>query len=501
MLKASFKINSDNRIGKIDPRMWGSLTEQLGRGVYTGIYQPDHPLADENGFRKDVVSAIKKLNVPLIRYPGGNFVSGYNWEDGIGPKEERPVKLDLAWKSIETNQFGLHEFMKWCQTIGAQADMAINLGTRGIDSARNLVEYCNFPKGTYLSDLRIKNGQTEPFNIKLWSLGNEMDGEWQIGHKTVTEYGRLAHETAKAMKIVDPTIELIACGSSLHTMDTFGVWEETILDHIYDDVDYLSLHQYYDNDDHDIKKFLSSSVDLDSLINDVIAICDAVKARKHQNKTMYLAMDEWNVWYHSKKADDKQKPWQIAPPLLEDHYNFADALVVGSLAMVLMNHADRVKIGCLAQLVNVIAPIMTNISGTPTIWLQSIFYPFLQISNYGQGETLRVQSHSESYSLENRVVPYVESSAAYNSAKNEIVLFIENKADKEVEISYEIDDFPAINIIEATQFCGYDLEQTNENQLMRIEELKQVNLDSNRVVGKLEAYSWNMIRLSVKDKG
>ena len=497
MVKASFKINSDNIIGKIDPRMWGSLTEQLGRCVYNGIYQPDHPLANKDGFRTDVIEAIKKLKVPLIRYPGGNFVSGYNWEDGIGPKDTRPVRLDLAWKSIETNQFGLHEFLNWCKCIGAEADMAINLGTRGIDAARNLIEYCNFPGGTYWSDLRIKNGQKEPFNVKLWSLGNEMDGDWQIGHKNAHEYGRLAHETAKAMKIVDPSIELIACGSSLHSIDTFGSWEETILDNVYEDVDYLSLHQYYDDNDHDIKKFLSSSVDLDSFISEVVSICDAVKARKRVDKTMYLAMDEWNVWYHSKENDDKQKPWQVAPHLLEDHYTFADALVVGSLALTLLKHADRIKIGCLAQLVNVIAPIMTNNEGTPSVWYQSIFYPFMQISNFAQGESLKVDSKVENYTVVNRDVPYLSSAAALNKATNEIVLFIENKADEPAQFEYQLCNFPNVSLKKATQFAGYDLDATNENQLMHISDLKDVAIDNNTVKGKLEAYSWNMIRLSL----
>ncbi|WEV38910.1 alpha-N-arabinofuranosidase [Lactobacillus sp. ESL0680] len=495
-MKADFKVNINDVIGKIDPRMWGSLVEQLGRGVYTGIYQPNHPTADENGCRQDVIAAIKELNVPVIRYPGGNFVSGYNWEDGVGPQDKRPVRLDLAWKTIENNQFGLHEFMNWVQKINANADMAINLGTRGIDAARNLVEYCNFPKGTYWSDLRIKNGQTEPFNIKLWSLGNEMDGDWQIGHKTAEEYGRLAHETAKAMKIVDPSIELIACGSSSHTMATFGKWEETVLDHVYDDVNYLSLHQYYDNNEHNIKKFLGFSVDFDNFINDVVAICDAVKARKHKNKTMYLAMDEWNVWYHSKDADAKADPWQIAPHLLEDHYNFADALVVGAMAMVLINHADRVKIGCLAQLVNVIAPIMTNTEGEPSVWLQSIFYPFMQVSNYAQGEALKVEANCKSYTVENMTVPYISSSAVYNSDKNELVLFIENKSDQESQFNYELTSCTDVSLVDATQFCGYDLKQTNEDQAMQLEKLSKIKVAANSIAGKLGPYSWNMIRLS-----
>ncbi|KJY51128.1 Alpha-N-arabinofuranosidase 1 [Bombilactobacillus mellis] len=498
MMNANLTINYDDIIGKIDPRLWGSFTEQLGRSIYTGIYQPGHPQADSNGFRKDVIEAILKLKVPLIRYPGGNFVSGYNWEDGIGPKDQRPRRLDLAWKSIETNEFGLHEFINWCRLVNAQPDMAINLGTRGIDAARNLIEYCNFSKGTYWSDLRRKNGAEEPFNIKVWSLGNEMDGDWQIGHKTAEEYGRLAHETAKAMRIVDPNIELIASGSSLHNMPTFGKWEETILDHVYDDIDYLSLHQYYDDYDHDIAKFLASSEDFDSFINDVIAICDAVKARKHSNKIINLAMDEWNVWYHSKETDAQQKPWQQAPTLLEDHYTFADALVVGGLAITLMKHADRVKIGCLAQLVNVIAPIMTRPSGEPSVWYQSIFYPFMQVSNLGQGLSLKVKKEVKAYQINNRDIPYVDAAAVYNSKKQEIVLFIENKSSDSINLNCSFNNFDIQKLLTSTTFSGYNLDLTNEQQVMKLRTSKTTSLEDDCLRAQLEPYSWNVARIKVE---
>ncbi|KRK89461.1 alpha-N-arabinofuranosidase [Lentilactobacillus sunkii] len=479
--------------------MWGSFTEQLGRSVYEGIYQPDHPTADEDGFRKDVIEAVKKLNVPLIRYPGGNFVSGYNWEDGIGPKDQRPTKLDLAWRSKETNQFGLHEFMKWCQKVGAKPDMAVNLGTRGIDEARNLIEYCNYPKGTYWSDMRRQNGAEKPFNIKVWSLGNEMDGDWQIGHKTAYEYGRLAHETAKVMRLVDPDIELVASGSSLRTMPTFGTWEETLLDHVYDDVDYLSLHQYYDNYDDNLAEFLGKSVDFDGFISDVVAVCDAVKARRHSNKRINLSMDEWNVWYHSKADDDKQAPWQEAPHLLEDHYNFEDALLVGSLAITLMKHADRVKIGCLAQLINVIAPIMTNTTGEPSVWYQSIFYPFMQVSNFAQGIALKSQQDVPAYKAKDYDVPYTDSMATFNPDKDELTIFVENKSKEKVEFESTLANFDVTGIVEATQFCGYDIKKTNEDQSMKLQTLSSITVSDNKVSANLEPLSWNVIRLNAKD--
>jgi alpha-N-arabinofuranosidase len=497
-LKAKLRIDGDLRISNIDPRMYGSLLEHLGRAVYTGVYQPDHKLADSDGFRTDVINAVNRLNVPIIRYPGGNFLSGYNWEDGIGPKKERPVRLDLAWRSIETNQFGLHEFMKWTHKVGAKPDMGVNLGTRGIDAARNLVEYCNYPSGTYWSDLRIKNGAKEPFNIKTWSLGNEMDGDWQIGHKTADEYGRLAHETAKVMKLVDPTIELIASGSSLRTMKTFGSWEETVLDYTYDDVDYLSLHQYYGNEENNLEEFLGKSVDLDEFIQDIIAVADAVKARKHSKKTINLSFDEWNVWYHSHKQDDETEPWQIGPHLLEDHYNFEDALLVGSMMMTLLKHADRVKIACLAQLVNVIAPIMTNNDGTPSVWYQSIFYPFMQLSNYGQGEVLQTSVDVPSYKTKSvEDVPYIDSVSIVNEQSNELIIFVENKARETIDFSANIQNLKPISIILATEFAGYDLKQTNEDQQMEIKFHESVKIANDMLEACLKPLSWNMFRIKI----
>ena len=288
-MKSSLAISRNKIISEVDPRLYGSFIEHMGRAVYEGIYEPKHPSANEKGFRKDVLSLIKELNVPLIRYPGGNFVSGYNWEDGIGPVEERPRRLDLAWRTIETNEVGLHEFMEWSKEANAEVNMAVNLGTRGIDEARNLLEYCNFEGGTYWSDLRKKNGTEKPFGIKTWSLGNEMDGPWQIGHKTADEYGRLAEETAKAMKLVDDSIELVVCGSSTSKMPTFGSWEMTVLEHAYEHVDYLSLHCYYGNPENDLENYLAQSLDMDRFIKGVVAMCDAIKSKKGSNKKINLS--------------------------------------------------------------------------------------------------------------------------------------------------------------------------------------------------------------------
>lgn len=440
--------------------------------------------------------------MPIVRYPGGNFVSQYRWEDGIGPQKQRPTRLDLAWRTIETNQFGLHEFMKWAAKVGTQANMAVNLGTRGIMTAANLVEYCNFPGGTYWSDLRRQNGQEKPFGIKTWCLGNEMDGPWEIGQKTAYEYGHLANETAKAMRRVDPSLELVACGSSSMDNPTFGDWERTVLDQCYDNIDLLSLHRYYgfygDDDPNELDNYLGKNVDLDEFIKGVVAICDAVKAQKRSKKRINLSFDEWNVWYHSNQQDDETAPWQKAPHLLEDIYNFEDALLVGSLLITLLKNSDRVKMACLAQLVNVIAPIMTNDNG---VWYQSIFYPFMQVLNLGKGVALTPHVAVDSYqSREFAVVPYLDSIATYDQDNHQLVIFAENKHQKdELELDLTIKDLIIDNIKEATEFCGYAPKQTNEDEAMKLHRLTDVEIHNhNQLTAHLQPLSWNVICLTVE---
>lgn len=497
-MKATIQCNKNSILAEIDKRIYGSFIEHLGRAVYDGIYEPNHPQANELGFREDVLDAINELNVPLVRYPGGNFVSGYNWEDGIGPVEHRPHRLELAWRSVETNEVGLHEFMKWAELANTEVDMAVNLGTRGIDAARNLLEYCNHPEGTYYSELRKQNGAEQPFNIKTWCLGNEMDGPWQIGAKTADEYGRLAEETAKAMKLVDDSIELVLCGSSSSKMPTFGEWEYTVLEHAYDYVDFLSLHLYWDNYENDTANYLAKSLEMDKFIKDVVAICDAVKAKKGSNKKINLSFDEWNVWYHSKEVDSKRDPWDIAPPLLEDIYNFEDALLVGLGIITLLNNADRVKIACLAQLVNVIAPIMTVKDGE--VWKQPIFYPFMQASNFGRGKVLTVQSNSETYnSKEYKKIPYVESTVILNEENQEVVIFMVNRSLEESQLfEADLSGFDGLSLIEATELSENDPKKTTDknHESIKIKNNQSFRVESNVITGEIKPLSWNMVRIS-----
>ncbi|MEG0742141.1 MAG: alpha-N-arabinofuranosidase [Clostridia bacterium] len=505
MKKATLIMDKDFAIGSIDKRLYGSFIEHLGRAVYGGIYEPGHPTADKNGFRRDVIELVRKLDVPVVRYPGGNFVSGFRWEDSVGPRENRPHRLDLAWFTTETNEVGLHEFVDWAKQANTEVMYAVNLGTRGPDDARNVVEYANHKSGSYYSDLRVKNGAKEPFDIKLWCLGNEMDGPWQMGHKTAYEYGRTANEAAKMMRWVDPSIELVACGSSAYDMPTFGAWEYQMLDECYENVDYVSLHRYYGNRSNQTPDFLARSMDLDRFIKSVVAICDAVGGKKHAKKKLNLSFDEWNVWYHSNKQDQeiwKRDKWDRALPLLEDLYNFEDALLVGGMLITFLRNADRVKIACLAQLVNVIAPIMTRNGGGA--WAQTIFWPLMHASAYGRGTALRPILHSPTYDCADyEQVPYVDATATMDDEGGVTVFALNRSMDEDIELCCDLRAFGELRMV--------------EHLLLHHEDVKAVNTEENPdcvspVQGKggsvqdgkmsviLPKLSWNVIRLGKTQK-
>ena len=382
-MKTNVSVVKEFTIGKSEDSLFSSFIEQLGRAVYTGIYEPEHPESDELGFRKDVIKLVKDLGVNLVRYPGGNFVSGYDWKDGIGPKDKRPVRLDRAWKTIETNQVGIDDFYDWTLKSGTQILGAVNMGTGTVQDAGDLVEYCNYPGGTYWSDLRRKNGHEKPYAIKTWCVGNEMDGPWQICHLDAHEYGKKALEAIKMMKWTDDTIKCVVCGSAASTMPTYPEWDRIVLEHTYDMADYISIHRYFENFGND-DDFLASFYDMEQFIKTSIATCDYVKAVKRSNRTMMLSFDEWNIWYQKNQTPHD---WVKAPRLLEDNYSLLDALAFGGMVITLLNHSDRIKIACLAQLVNVIAPISTEPGGGS--FVQTIYYPFKDMCQFGRGTVLQ----------------------------------------------------------------------------------------------------------------
>jgi alpha-N-arabinofuranosidase len=503
-MKVSVVAHPQFVVADIDPRLYGSFIEHLGRAVYTGIYEPDHGTADQSGMRQDVIDLVKELDVPIVRYPGGNFVSAYNWEDGVGPKEERPVRLDLAWHTSESNEVGLHEFADWCVSADTEMMLAVNLGSRGLDEARNLLEYANHPGGSEWSDKRIANGRKEPFDVKLWCLGNEMDGPWQIGHKTADEYGRLAHETAKAMRAFDSSLELVVCGSSNAKMPTYPEWEATVLDHTYNEVDYISLHMYFDNHANNVGNYLAMNQKLDDYIMSVAGVIDYIKAKKRSSRQVYISFDEWNVWYHSKEQDKKTLAgadgWPFAPPLLEDIYTFEDVLQVGLILNTFIRRSHVVRIACLAQLVNVIAPIMTAPNGPA--WRQTIFYPFLFASRYGRGKALDLKVNSPTYKSDTAgEVSCVDISAVHDEEGGFVSFFVVNRSDNEIEAEFDVAAFGSASSIADHQVMTHaDLKAVNTETNMDNVAPKKANtarLSDGRLSATCAPYSYQMVRIKV----
>ncbi|PSM41157.1 alpha-N-arabinofuranosidase [Streptomyces dioscori] len=500
--KARFTLDPTFTIGEVDPRLFGSFVEHLGRCVYTGIYEPDHDTADAAGLRQDVLDLVKELGVTTIRYPGGNFVSGYKWEDSVGPAEDRPRRLDLAWRSTETNRFGLSEYIAFLKKLGPQAEpmMAVNLGTRGVAEALELQEYANHPSGTALSDLRVAHGDKDPFAIRMWCLGNEMDGPWQTGHKTAEEYGRVAAETARAMRQIDPGLELVACGSSGQSMETFAEWEATVLAETYDLVDHISLHAYYEPHDGDVDSFLASAVDMESFIENVVATCDHIGARLKSKKKINLSFDEWNVWYLSRTQEEAERnplDWPEAPRLLEDNYNVTDAVVFGSLLIALLRHADRVTIACLAQLVNVIAPIMTEPGGPA--WRQTTFFPFSQASRYGRGQVLDVRVDSPTYETAKYGETDLLHATAVRAEDGSVTVFAVNRSRTDaLPLEVALGSLGLATVVEHSVLSDTDPDARNtltEPERVTPHPATGTTLHDGTLTTPLEPLSWNVIRL------
>ena len=457
-------LDTKRTTAPIDRNLFGSFLEHLGRAIYEGIYDPGSKLSDANGFRKDVMDEISGMGVPIIRYPGGNFVSGYNWLDGVGPKQDRPAVLDKAWNTVNNNQFGTNEFMTWCKATGTLPLMGLNFGTGTAEQAAALVEYCNTEKGTKWSELRRKHGFAEPHKVKNWCLGNEMDGPWQIGHMTAAEYGTKADDAARQMRVIDPSLNLIACGSSGPGMPTYLEWDRIVLENCYDQVDGLSLHRYIGNTQEetgkDSSKYVAMNLTMDRQIAETVAVCDLVRGRKRSPKKLWLSFDEWNVWYRARSGDDVNGHAKQAPHLLEEIYNLEDALLVGGMVNTLLRNAARVKIACLAQLVNVIAPIMTNSNG---LFRQTIYYPYVWGLKFARGNVLNLFSESPTYEVSGiGAVPYLDIVGTYAQETSEVVLFVLNRdlaKAREVEVVWQ--DATPSSVTGASVLTGTDLKAFN----------------------------------------
>ncbi len=501
MARTTITLDPAFVIGELDRRLFGSLVEHMGRCVYTGIYEPTHPTADETGFRQDVAELTREAGVSVVRYPGGNFVSGYRWEDGVGPRSERPTRIDLAWRSIETNHVGLNEFLGWAGHVGAEPMLAVNLGTRGVQEACDLLEYTNYPGGTALSDLRWKHGQTSPYGVKLWCLGNEMDGPWQVGHKTADEYGRVAVETARAMRQVDPSIELVACGSSNSRMATFGDWEATVLEHCYDAVDYISLHDYYEEHDGDRASFLASGDDMDRFIGSVIATVDHVGAKLRNPKRVNLSFDEWNVWYQKRFPGHTNLDVEWAPRLIEDTFSALDAVVVGGFLTTLIRHADRVKIACHAQLANVIGLLRTEPGGAA--WRQTIFHPFAETARLARGSVLRVEPIGPRHETGRYGdVASVDATATWDAETDSAAVFLVNRHPGEAQdVTLSLRAFPGSSVRRAVQLSAADPDAVNtadEPDAVGLRVLDDARVDRDELVLRLPPASWTALDLTTR---
>jgi alpha-N-arabinofuranosidase len=485
-------------VGDVDPRLFGSFVEHLGRCVYTGIFEPGHDHADSDGLRRDVLALVAELGVTTIRYPGGNFASSYRWEDGVGPVASRPRRLDPAWHSVEPNRFGPAEFVRFAHAAGAEPMLTVNLGTRGVAEAAELLEYCNHPGGTTLSDLRAQHGNRNPFAVRMWCLGNELDGPWQIGHQTAAEYGRLAAETARAMRAVDPGVELVACGSSSPELPTFGAWDATVLEHTYELVDFLSLHAYYGESDGDVDSFLASALGMEAFIAGLVATCDAVRVRLRSGKRMRLAFDEWNVWHRPADGGPAMpEDWPEAPRLLENVASVTDAVVVGSLLITLLNHCDRITVACLAQLVNVLAPIMTEPGGPA--WRQTIFHPFADAARHGRGQVLRTDVESPAHDTARYGRTPLLHLTAVAGEDGWLTLFAVNRdTDSPLRLVFELGSMTPAVPAGHRVLTGTD--RHAGNTLAHPDRIAPVtvtapSVERNTVTAVLPALSWNTIRV------
>jgi len=492
-------------------RLFGAFLEHLGRSIYTGVYDPGNPLSDERGFRKDAIREVADLHVPIIRYPGGNFVSGYNWLDGVGPKKDRPTVLERAWNSLETNQFGTNDFMDWAKAVGTEPLLGFNLGTGNSEMAVAYIEYCNYARGTKWSDLRRSHGYEQPHKVKYWCLGNEMDGPWQMGRLTAREYGRKARDIAQQARIIDADVQLIACGSSNTIMPTYLNWDREVLEECYDQVDGISLHNYFGNEPQlsggKSERFLAQNLDMERQILEITAVADLVQGLYRSPKKLWLSFDEWNVWYRARAHEHLDGKGQFAPHLLEEVYNLEDALLTGGFLNTLMRQSERVRVACLAQIVNVIAPLVTSPTG---ILRQSIYFPYAMALKYAHGRMLDLEVEGETYPIHaaglradfarNENVPFLDVVATYDAKEKQVAVFALNRdLANERELALNFEDVRPSKVLACETVTGTDLKAFNTfaspNKVVttRLDAMKA----GAKMSVKLPARSYTVVHLAV----
>jgi alpha-L-arabinofuranosidase len=486
-LRARIKIDTERTVGDIDPKLYGNFIEHLGRCIEGGVFEEGSKLSDSNGYRRDVLDAVRKLNVTLLRWPGGNFVSNYHWKDGIGPRNDRPPRLEMAWGTVESNRFGTHEFLQYAETLKTEPYVAVNLGTGTWEEAQQWVEYTNSSADTAMTRLRKKNGRQEPWKVTYWGLGNEMDGPWQMGHRSADDYGKYALEAAKLMKWTDPNIKLIAAGSSNFGagIDWIG-WNRTVLEHLKSHIDYLSIHLYVGNRDNDFGDFLASSLTLQDRIRTTEGVINAALSGEPRNKRIYIAWDEWNVWYRARGAQQRGRR------ILEERYNLEDALVVATFLNTFVNNAHIVKIANMAQLVNVIAPIFTNQEG---MFLQTIYYPLQLFANNTKGKALQLHVDAPKYESKRfGEVPYLDTSASYDNGA--LVINVVNRHnDQAIDAEFEAQDKTFAGAIEVAEVNGPDIKSENDFGSTKVKAVARSATAQGRTFRyKFPAHSYTMLK-------
>lgn len=502
MIRAKLTGHFAFKIGRIDPRLFGAFVEHVGRSVYGGLYDPGHSKSDASGFRRDVLEDVCALAPKVVRYPGGNFVSGYDWRDGVGDAENRPVRLDLAWHSTETNAFGTNEFLTWCGMAGVDPILAVNMGTGTLDDALAYLEYVNHPTRSSLADQRRAHGYPAPWGVKHWCLGNELDGPWQIGCQSPQEYASRVLTWARAMRRFEPDIVLIACGSSEPFMETFPAWEYAVLSEAYDEIDFISLHMYFEKGKDDTTTYLGRAEEMSAYVVTIAGAIDLVRAQKRSERQVHIAFDEWNAWYHS-RADDRAildgSDWPVAPPLLEDRFTVEDALMVACALNTLITHADRVRIGCLAQLVNAIAPIVTEPGGGS--WRQTIFHPVQLTARYASGHALRLTFDGPSYDTSfAKGIPYLSAAATHDDTDGAIAVFLVNRHMSEaIALDLHLDGFCELSLLDHQVLWDTDILARNssvEPNRVQLRTERDATCDGNLLRVSLPPLSYHMLRLS-----
>jgi len=485
---ARIKIDTDRQIGQIDPLIYGNFIEHLGRCIYGGIYEPGSPLSDANGFRKDVMKATQQLNTTIVRWPGGNFVSGYHWEDGIGPADKRPTRIDLAWGGRESNRFGTDEFIEWCRAVKTEPYFCVNLGLGTLEEARNWVEYCNAEQGTHYSDLRAANGHPQPYKVVYWGLGNEIDGPWQMGHKDAEDYGKYALEAAKLMKWIDKDIKLVASGSSDFGGDWTG-WNRTVLNYCRNYIDYISLHHYSrkPKNNNSYYDFMAETAFAEKAVKITEGLIREALLKTPQRTTpIYIAFDEWNVWFRAKGSEGN-----------EERYTLEDALVVASYLNMFIRNADIVKMANMAQLVNVIAPIFTSKDG---LWYQTIFYPLELAANNCRGVSLEPFVECDKFKSRQGELPYLDVASSYDREKNELVISVVNR-NKDAAIRTDIlcqsGTFNGTAVV--SEVNGKELLAENSANSQAVKTVtREQKIEGDKFTYEFPAHSYTMIRIPVK---